>query len=81
MLYFFNQAGAVYDPDVEGIELDTLSDARIQAVKFASERLRDRPELAWLGEEFRVEVTNADQLILFTFIAMGVDAPAGMNRR
>ena len=32
---------------------------------FAGETLRDRPELAWLGEEYRVEVTNADQLILF----------------
>lgn len=35
---------------------------------FAGETLRDRPELAWLGEEYRVEVTNADQLILFTFM-------------
>ena len=76
MLYFFNQAGAVYDPDNEGVELATLSDARIEAVRFAGEALRDQPDLAWRGEEYRVEVTDADQLILFTFIAMGVDSPA-----
>lgn len=75
-LFFFNQAGVVYDPDVEGIELATVSDARIQAVQFAGEALRDRPELAWLGDEYRVEVTDENQLILFTFIAMGVDSPA-----
>ena len=75
-LFFFNQAGAVYDPDVEGVELATISDARIQAVKFAGETLRDRPELAWLGDEYRVEVTDENQLILFTFVAMGVDSPA-----
>ena len=76
MKLFFNQAGAVYDADVIGIELATISDARIEAVKYAAETLRDRPELAWLGDEFRVEVTDENKLILFTFIAVGVDAPA-----
>lgn len=76
MLFFFNQAGAVYDPDVEGIELATISDARIEAVKFAAETLRDRPEIVWLGDEYRVEVTDENQLILFTIISFGVDAPA-----
>lgn len=75
MRYFFNLAGAVYDPDGEGFELPTLSGARIEAVKFAGECLRDRPQVAWFGEEFRVEVTDSDGALLFTFIAVGVDAP------
>ena len=75
-LFFFNQAGALYDPDVDGFEFETIAEARVQAVKFAAETLRDRPELAWQGEEYRVEVTDAKQLILFTFVAMGVDSPA-----
>lgn len=29
MRYFFNLAGAVYDPDNEGVELADLSEARI----------------------------------------------------
>ncbi len=80
MRYFFNIAGAVSDPDDEGLELDSLSTARIEAVRFAGEYLRERPEVVWLGDEFRVEVTNTDDLILFTFIAIGVDAPAGMGK-
>ena len=75
-LYFFNQAGAVYDPDVEGVELASLLEASIEAVKYAAETLRDRPEIIWLGDEFRVEVTDDKQLILFIFIAIGVDSPA-----
>ena len=75
-LCFFNQAGAVYDPDVEGVELASLSEARIEAVKYAAETLRDRPEIIWQGDEFRVEVTDDKQLILFIFIAIGVDSPA-----
>ena len=54
--------------------------APIEAVRFAGETLRDQPDLAWRGEEYRVEVTDADQLILFTFIAMGVDSPATKGR-
>ncbi|WP_057884237.1 DUF6894 family protein [Tsuneonella troitsensis] len=80
MRYFFNIAGAVIEPDDDGHEISNLSDARIQAVKFAAEYLRDRPELLWLGEEFRVEVTDVDRHTLFTFIAVGVDAPAPPGR-
>ncbi len=80
MLFFFTKAGAVYDPDTDGIELGSMSEARIQAVKYAAETLRDRPELVWMGEEFRVEVTDKNQLVLFTFIAIGVDAPVAKGR-
>ena len=76
MLFFFNQAGAVHDPDAEGVELPNISAARIEAVKFAAQTLVDRPEIAWLGDEYRIEVTDQNQLILFTFRATGVDAPA-----
>ncbi|GGD99665.1 hypothetical protein GCM10011515_19380 [Tsuneonella deserti] len=81
MRYFFNLAGAVQDPDNVGVELESLSDARIEAVRFAGRYLRDRPEVVWLGDEFRIEVMNASGLILFTFIAIGVDAPAGMRAK
>jgi hypothetical protein len=76
MLCFFNLAGAVYDPDVEGIEMASIGDARVEAARFAGELIRDQPHLAWAGEEMRVEVTDANQLILFTIIVLGVDAPA-----
>lgn len=80
MRYFFNLAGAVYEADNQGHDFANLSDARIEAVKFAAQYLRDRPELVWLGEEFRVEVTGNDRQMLFTFIAVGVDAPAQEGR-
>lgn len=80
MRYFFNVAGAVTEPDTKGLEIGSLSEARIRAVRFANEHLIERPELIWLGEEFRVEVTDDQGQLLFTFIAVGVDAPAGEGR-
>lgn len=82
MLCFYNLAGAAYDADVEGTEMATLGDARIEAARYIGEVIRDRPNLVWAGEEVRVEVTDEHQLVLFTIIVVGVDAPAslGTNR-
>lgn len=76
MRFFFNLAGAVYDPDNDGHELETMSEARLMAATVSAEMLQDRPQLAWLGEEFRVEVTDENQLLLFTIITLGVDSAA-----
>jgi hypothetical protein len=76
MLCFFNLAGAVYDPDTDGMEMASFEDARNQAVRYAGEIIRDNPDVVWRGEEVRVEVTDANQLIMFTVIILGVDAPS-----
>ena len=80
MRYYFNLSGVVQAPDNDGVELSSLSEARIHAVRCASDYLRDRPEIVWLGEEFRIEVTNKSRRLLFTFVAVGVDAPAEEGR-
>lgn len=49
----------------------------VEAVRYAGEVLRDHPTLVWTGQDFRIEVTDAKQLVLFTVIVGGVDAPAG----
>ncbi len=49
------------------------------AVQSAAELIRDRPEVVWAGEEVRVEVTDSNQLVLFTVIVIGVDAAAAAN--
>ena len=38
--------------------------------------LLDEPEIAWLGEELRIEVTDSARLTLLTLIVLGVDAPS-----
>lgn len=79
MRFFFNLAGAINDPDNEGFELASISDARTMAVKAAAELIRDRPNIVWAGEEVRVEVTDENHLLLFTVIVFGVDAAAAAN--
>ena len=75
--YFFNEIGGTYKQDDEGLEFATLADARLEAVRYLGEVLRDQPDVVWAGEDFRVEVTDATNLVMFTAIVVGIDAPAG----
>lgn len=75
--YYFNQIDGEFKPDDEGLELASMHDARLEAVRYAGEVLRDHPSLVWKGDDFRVEVTDAQQLLLFTVIVVGMNAPAG----
>lgn len=80
MLYFFNVAGAEDGPDGQGVELAQMNDARMVAARHAGELLADRPDLAWAGEPLRVEVTDANRLILFTVMVLGTNAAAAAGR-
>lgn len=77
MKFYFNVAGAIDEPDQEGHELATVSDARLVAAKLSAEMLHDRPELAWLGQEFRVEVADHNRTLLFKIITLGIDTADG----
>ena len=76
MRCFFHIAGAIRDVDDAGVEIATIGEARLMAARYLSEVLKDQPDSIWLGDEVRVEVTDIDNLVLFTVISFGVDAPA-----
>lgn len=75
MRYFFNLLGAVDDYDREGYDFGTSGEARLEAVRSAGEYLRDWPELACRDEGFRIEVSDAEGRLVFTFLAKCVDGP------
>ena len=74
--YFFNLADEAYPVDLQGIEFSSLADARVEAVRFAGEVFCDRPELASVNGEFRVEVTDPNRAMLFTLVTTANDASA-----
>ena len=79
MRYFFNERNGDLRVDNDGLEFNSINEARVEAVRYAGEVLRDHPTLVWTGDDFRVEVTDERRLLLFTVIVVGVDAPAGRN--
>lgn len=74
--YFFATADGTREPDDVGTELPNLATARVEAIKYAGEVLSDHPEIIWDGEDFRVEVSDEDGLMLFTVITMAMSSPS-----
>lgn len=73
--YFFNRLDGQRDPDLEGIELPSLSHARFEAVSFAADTLKEDSFSLWDGGEVRIEVVDETQTLLFTIVIKSVMEP------
>jgi hypothetical protein len=47
------------------VERDDLTGLRLELARFVSELLRDHAEQIWADEEWRIDVTDANGLILY----------------
>ncbi len=74
--FFFNVTDGIDIVDHEGVELADLPAARLQAVHYSGELLKDHPDTLWVGHEWRIDVTDAARHILFSIHISAVDAPA-----
>lgn len=79
--YFFNTRDGVRMPDTEGMELEGLSAARRQAIVYAGDVMHSEPDVLGDGRDFVVEVTDQNDLLLFTITAFATNAPAGGDTR
>lgn len=62
--YFFNIKNSETDIDHEGVELSSPDEARVAAVIFAGDYLRDDPELIWDGHRLCIEAVDENGVVL-----------------
>ena len=74
--YFFHTADGSRVRDTEGSELKDHGAARIEAIAYLGSCMRESPNVLSDGRDFRVEVTDDTEMLLFTIIALAIDAPA-----
>jgi hypothetical protein len=74
--FHFNIDDGTSSQDIEGIELPGIEAARRAAVRTACDVLREQPESFWIGGEWRMDVTDAQGLILFSLFFTATIAPA-----
>lgn len=75
-LYYFNIVEHGHKVDSIGTQCANPELARMEAVRFAGEILRDEPERVWNGSELRIKASDAWDTVLFTVLIAGVDAEA-----
>ena len=75
--FFFRRTDGFRDErDDEGVELESLRAARVEAVVYAGALLTEEPEQILDGQSFSVEVTDAKGTLLFTVAASSINGPA-----
>lgn len=71
--YFFDIDDHTHDVDHEGTVLAGDDEARIQAVIFVGDYLRDRPDTVWDGMRFSVAVRDEDDAVLLNVVVTAED--------
>ena len=64
-LYFFHVYDGTPSLDLEGSELPDIYIAQAQAIRMSGEIMRDLGAKFWDGEDWRLEVTDAEGRTLF----------------
>ena len=74
--YHFNVYDGHSEMDRIGTEFVNVVEARIQALELAGGLIRESARQADFGEDWRIEVTDSDGMLLFRMDLIVVDAPA-----
>lgn len=77
--FFFNIHDGVSMSDNEGTELSDWQQARVEAVQLAGAIIKDDAKQIALGEDWRIEVTDEQGLVLFHFHFVAFMAPVLMG--
>lgn len=77
--FFFHIEDGESFHDDRGLELESLEEARKEAVAVMSQYLRDRPGDVWADQSVTVTVQDEKGLTLFCVITSGVNAAAVMS--
>ena len=72
--YFFHMVDGGLDPDIEGTELPDSKRAKCEAIVYAGQAIRDRPELVSETGECRIEVTGDNGAIVTTIVIQAIEA-------
>lgn len=74
-IYHFHDADGVRHNDAIGTDLADDSAAKFEAVRYAGAMLRDKAQKLLDDGQWRVEVTDRNNVLLFTVITIAIDAP------
>lgn len=78
-IFHFNVHDGISIPDQDGHELPDLDAARREAIDLSGQLIREMGAAFWTGEEWRMDVTDHNGMILFSLAFFATVAPAGRS--
>ena len=78
--YHFHVSDGQDFPDLQGSVFADLASARVEAVRFSGELLKDAASHFWSGEEWSMRVTDDSDMTLFTLMFIATNAAATSAR-
>lgn len=72
--YYFDIADGEAFPDRQGVDLPDLAAARVEAVRFAAEVLKEMPERFWHCELWTMTISDTYRRPVFTLKFLAEDA-------
>jgi hypothetical protein len=64
-IYHINVRTESHIADTLDVERESLTDLRIEMARFVGELLKDHADLIWADQDWQVDVTNDEGLILY----------------
>jgi hypothetical protein len=74
--YHINIRTESHIADSVEVEMENLTDLRVEMARFVGELLKDHAALIWTNEDWQVDVTDATGLILYVLHISAADTPA-----
>jgi hypothetical protein len=68
-------------PDNLGMDLPNVAAAKCAAVRYAGQLICEEANSFWDSGDFEMTVTDEDDLVLFSLVLTGIDAPAIQMKR
>lgn len=62
--------------DTLSVEKEDLTELRLEMSKFVGELLKDHAALIWADQDWQVDLTNEDGLILYMLTISAMESPA-----
>jgi hypothetical protein len=62
--------------DSVDVERESLTDLRLEMARFVGELLKDHAALIWADEDWQIDVTNSERLILYVIHVSAFETPS-----
>jgi hypothetical protein len=74
--YFINLRTESHIGSATEVEMESLTELRVEVARFVGQVLKDHAEQVWVDEDWKVEATDANGLILYSMYITALKSAA-----